>query len=358
MRIIEVIPSLGWRAGAEVFCCDLSVEFSKKGHEVIVVSLYNEVHESFVKKLNDNGVKIISLNKKKGIDFKCAKQFKQIVNSFVPDIIHLHLSSVLTYYLAFGLRKRIWKTYLTVHNIASKEANGLNAKLRKIYLKKNRIQMIAISDLIAKTIVDKYGVSPVTIYNGANLNHDLSKANVEYDFICVARFSEQKNHSLLFESFRELCKKNTALKLLCVGGGELQEHYKTKIIEYNLSSNIKIIDPIDNVYDVLKKSKIFILTSRYEGNPISILEAMSCGLPIIAPRVGGIPDIVHDGINGYTFDIDKKDQLLCCFDKILSNKEDVEMMKNNNLSDSKKYSIELCSNKYIDTFLSDSKGVK
>jgi glycosyltransferase involved in cell wall biosynthesis len=116
-------------------------------------------------------------------------------------------------------------------------------------------------------------------------------------FIHVARFHEQKNQNLLIDAFNELDRKGEDFVLLVIGdgfdqgpGAELKRRACAKIHFLGLKNNVA---------DYLYCSDAFCLTSIYEGLPISLLEAMACGVVPICTNVGGIPDVIIEGVSGY-----------------------------------------------------------
>ena len=92
-----------------------------------------------------------------------------------------------------------------------------------------------------------------------------------------------------------------------------------------LSADIYFAGNSNQVNDYLTNSDVFILFSKDEGLPISIIEAMRCGLPIISTRIAGIPEMIVEGISGYLVDADDR-QLSELFEKILIDKPDLTKM--------------------------------
>jgi glycosyltransferase involved in cell wall biosynthesis len=84
--------------------------------------------------------------------------------------------------------------------------------------------------------------------------------------------------------------------------------------------------------------EVFVLSSLSEGFPVTILEAMACGLPVVATRVGGIPDIIEDGANGYLVDTKNQEQIAEVLLKLLQNETLREEMSDNNRKEAEKYS--------------------
>ena len=126
----------------------------------------------------------------------------------------------------------------------------------------------------------------------------------------------------------------------------------------HLENNVIFYGSTTNVIKLINESKFFILGSLYEGNPISILEAMSAGLPIIAPNVGGIPDVVSDGRNGFLYSVNNSKELCGCIEKIFSRNDLSDEISRNNRNDSKKYKIEICAKEYLDLFQKNKTPLK
>lgn len=348
MKIALVINSLKMRGGAEVFVYSLVKELSKNSKDkILLITLFSGIHSSF-SDLHSLNIEIKSCSKKKGIDFKAARKFKEIISEFQPDIINTHLSCIPTYFLAFGLKTKKWKLIHTVHNVAEKESVGLSARINKLFCKKERITFIAISDQIAKSIESMYHTDSIkTIYNGCNLfsSSSIPFENREYDMICVARFYEQKNHIFLLNAFSKMVSINPSLKLILVGDGDLKDQCVQLCKDKKIDHNVIFAGAVDNVVEYLSNSKIFVLTSIFEGNPISILEAMSVGLPIVASKVGGVPDVVINDKNGLLFEVGNESEFINCATACLETSNYISISENN-LKDSNKHSIQICASNY------------
>ena len=354
-RIAFVINSLKSRNGASVFLVNLLLSLSNQGFsDFILISLYDEIDDSLMALIKQNNIEIIFCHKRKRIDFAASKLFKNILLSFRPAIINIHLSVLPTYFLAFlfNLKKKKWHIVKTYHSIPGKDLDKVSLILEKYYANKGAISFIGISESITNLSRDMYPSSRVvTISNGIPtppINHyDYKK---EYDFIIVASLEPVKNHELLFDAFELFLKKHNHSRLLVVGDGSLMEKYKKRILLANLQNNVVFTGAVDNVYYWLSKSMIFVLSSIREGNPISILEAVSMHMPIIAPNIGGIPDVIVSGINGLLFEPNDLKGLLDAMTKM----KDIEQLRleiiKNNKELSKEISIATTAKKYLDYF--------
>ena len=125
----------------------------------------------------------------------------------------------------------------------------------------------------------------------------------------IGRLSSQKNLEFLF---RVLAKSNVALDI--VGDGELKEELVS--LSEALHINVRFLGTFSNkeLPCILDRYKFFILPSLYEGNPKSLLEAMSAGLIVLGSNIEGIKNIITDNVNGFLFDINEH-SLLDCLDR-------------------------------------------
>ena len=109
-----------------------------------------------------------------------------------------------------------------------------------------------------------------------------------------------KNHEMLIRAFAKLVDKHDNVKLQLIGEGELKVQMEELANSLMIKDKVEFLGLKSNVYPYLNKADVFCLPSKYEGIPMSLIEAMGTGLPIIASNVGGIPDMLTD----------KKDALL------------------------------------------------
>jgi|SRR5579859_1410813 len=112
----------------------------------------------------------------------------------------------------------------------------------------------------------------------------------------VARFAPQKDHATLLQALSGLLAMPWAL--LLVGAGELESTIRAQVAALGLDHRVRILPPETNVGHLLMEAQIYVLSTHFEALPISILEAMRAGLPVIATNVGGISESVREGQTG------------------------------------------------------------
>jgi glycosyltransferase involved in cell wall biosynthesis len=114
--------------------------------------------------------------------------------------------------------------------------------------------------------------------------------------VTVMKLNPLKGLSYLIKAMTEVKEG----KLLIIGAGSEKEKSESLVHELGLENRVFLIGWVDHkgVWSYLKQSTVFVLPSLSEGTPRAILEAMMCGLPVVATKVGGIPEMIEDGVNG------------------------------------------------------------
>ena len=352
-KVMIVIPTLG-NGGGERIAVSIAENLDSSKVEVLFVLLYpkqdtfNEKRAESIKK-----IKIVHLNKKYGTDFSVIGQLKRVIRTFKPDVIHTHLYVVP--YVLLAAPKKI-KKFHTVHNVAQKEAFGMRRKIHNIAFKFGNFTPVAISPLCAETIEEVYGIKKDTIpciFNGINVDHYVHEPinHNGFRFINVGRLQSQKNQALAIRSFAKVHAKHPNTILEIVGEGELRGNLESLVEQLGLSESVMLTGQSDNVKEKLNYSDAFLQSSDYEGLPVSVLEAMACGLPIVSTKAGGTVDIVSSDKNGFLVDIGDEDGLVQAMNKLIEDNNLRIAMAKESREMSMPYSIQACAKQYEKLFL-------
>lgn len=356
MKILEVIPTLHFPGGAQTFVASLATSFSKVGNiSVDILSLYKE-RGLINEELEQKKIRIHYLNKKPGLDLRASRDFKKIVERLKPDVIHVHLASIVTLFFSGLLfkRKTNYRVFYTFHTLASKDTKKIATLLLKILFKNNLVIPIGISDFVSITIKERFGLRDVsTIYNGIDTSRyacDIELSRRSRDFIHVGSFTNVKNHRFLIESFFDLIKQCPNSNLTLVGDGPLFESVKERVSFLKLDNHVSFVGIRNDVNVLLREHKFFLLPSLYEGNPISILEAMAAGLPVIASKTGGIVDIIDNQKNGFLFPVNDKDEFVNHMKYLLDNPGVSQTISLENMSASRRFDIAYTTKQHLNLF--------
>lgn len=118
--------------------------------------------------------------------------------------------------------------------------------------------------------------------------------------LAVGRLTYQKGYDLLIDAWREVCQANTDWTLVIAGEGPMEAQLRSRIAKYHLERRVELVGVRKNITNLYAEASIMVLSSRYEGLPMVLLEAQSSGLPIVAFQCKcGPRDVVSDGEDGF-----------------------------------------------------------
>jgi len=166
--------------------------------------------------------------------------------------------------------------------------------------------------------------------NGVPVSNNIINQKKVYDLLYVGRLEKMKGLDTLFKSIKIIKNKYiNNIKIAIVGDGSEKKFLLNLSKNLGINENITFINPTYNTDDIMKKSKIFVLPSRYEGLPMVILEAMSNKLPVISTQVGGISELIIDKFNGILINPDDVEGLSNSIIILLSNKNLYDFISKN-----------------------------
>lgn len=354
MRILQVLPYFCF-GGAETMCENLTCALMAQGHEVTVVSLYGE-RTPISRRMEEAGVRIIYLDKRLGLDISMVPKLKRIMKEEKPDVVHTHLD-VIKYAVAAARLAGVPKCVHTVHNVADKEAEGKAQKaINGFYFRRGWSVPVALSPEVQASVMAFYGLKKEQVpvaYNGVDLSRCLPKesyrAGEEFHILHIGRFNEQKNHELLLKVFWRLSQENPGLRLELIGEGELRQKLERQAVALGIDKRIAFLGAQTNVYPYLQKADLFLLPSRYEGIPMTIIEAMGTGLPIVATAVGGVPDMLQNGVDGFTVPCEEEEITEACA-KVIRDEGLRERLGRAARENARRFSAEAMGKRYVEIY--------
>ena len=241
------------------------------------------------------------------------------------DCIHIHLVKSLFFATTASKLARIKNIITHWHNIYDygkynkKTIRGLYSIVRRWFLLKYSSKLsdsvISISKIVKKKNCEIFSVPEdkvLVIYNAIDLsllpelnNNDSSSLVIG----AVGKITKQKGYDTLIKAFRIVNNEKPELKLEIIGEVNSQgnKNYCDEIFkivsDFKLDDSIvfKNVLPYNEVFKHMSKWKIFILSSEYEGFGLVIVEAMASGTPVIASKVGAVPEIITDNETGILF---------------------------------------------------------
>ena len=264
---------------------------------------------------------------------KAYRELKKIINDGEYDIIHCHtpVASVMTRLAAKKARKKGTKVLYTAHGFhfykGAPMRNWIIYYPIEKYLSKYTDVLITINEEDYEFAKKKLNAGRVEHIHGIGIEEkkfkiDLSESkrdemrenftcnSMDFVMLYAAELNDNKNQKMLIDAMKKLVPAYPNIKLLLAGDGPFKEKFEKEIQENFLQSNVLLIGYRTDIPELLKISDLYVATSKREGLPINILEAMISGLPLVVTNSRGQRELVEDGKNGYIVEIGDVDSLV------------------------------------------------
>ncbi len=212
--------------------------------------------------------------------------------------------------------------------------------------------VIANSKKVASDISNFSNVKTTYVYPGSfqKTFKRQKKFDRKFNIISVGRISEEKGFDLLIKAFRNIDKKKFSLNI--IGDGNRKENILNLVKKYKLQKNIKILGFKTNIYPYLKKSDLLINASYFEGFPNVVIEALSCGVPVICSKShGGINEILRNKKYGDLFENGNAKDLENRINIFLRNPNKLQYKSLKGQRDLKRFSEKVSAKRYEKIFL-------
>src|SRR5699024_10984899 len=292
-------------------------------------------------------------------NYRAYKNIKKILNTEDYDLIHTHTPVASTISRLVSKSFPDIKVFYTAHGFhffkGAPLKNWLIFYPIEKYLSKFTDTLITINQEDYEIAKKKFYANEVFYIPGVGIDLDkFNSANekIKYelrnkkgfkknDFILiqVGELNANKNQRMLIEAIELIKDDIPNVKVLLVGKGPLNEEYELLIKNRNLDDIIELLGYRKDINELMTLSDLAISTSKREGLPVNVLEAMATGLPIIVTDVRGNRDLVKDNKNGYIIPIDDTQKLSEKIKKIYQSEELIDKISKDNLENIKSYSL-------------------
>jgi glycosyltransferase involved in cell wall biosynthesis len=335
VRVCHIAMGDLW-AGAEVQLAALVCDQVRRPEIEVSVVLFNEgrlaselralkVQVTILPEIHWNGTKLI-----RELIRYCRK------NKF--DIVHTHKYKDNILGTIAAVRCGVPHIVRTVHGL-SEPFRGIQALrmgvlqfIDNLIIRMFASRLIAVSSEIEQLLAATYGPRKVVrIHNGVRLSqvHTTKMVNetrqvLGVDPVChligtVGRLTAVKGQESFLVAAQLLLKKRRDLHFLVVGDGPLSGRLQSRAKEFGIDNRLTFLGHRDDTYDLMRAMDIFVLPSLHEGIPMVILEAMALARPIVASRVGGIPEVLTDQVHGLLVTAGSPTELSNACEKFLEN---------------------------------------
>lgn len=286
----------------------------------------------FSSRLNNADVEIVEIHKQPGKDFPSHYRMWKAIRRLRPDLIHTRNANAIEYQLAAvlaGVRHRVHGE----HGWDTHDLYGRSVKYR--WLRKTLSPLVhvfvTVSRQLSEYLAEFVGVPERKIrqiYNGVNTARFVPVPDDEPDSRdrksqfgpdkmvvgIVGRLQEVKNQAFVIRTFSEMREADPGLfsevRLIIAGDGPLAGQLQAEIDASGLGDHVQLLGHRDDIAEFMQAIDVFLLPSRNEGISNTLLEAMACGKPSIATRVGGTPEVLADEETGFLITSDDSEDLI------------------------------------------------
>jgi sugar transferase (PEP-CTERM/EpsH1 system associated) len=284
----------------------------KYRHAVICLTDYTE----FAQRITRPGVELHALHKPPGLELGTHKRLFKLLRTMRPDVLHTYNLGTIEYHataLLAGVPVRVHAE----HGRDASDPHGVNRKhnlLRRLLVPVID-RYVPVSRDLERWLRGTVGIPQAKIElidNGVDTERFRPAAgeasnepwNAPSAFVIgsVGRLQDVKDQATLIDAFARLRnmlpEERHRLRLVLVGDGPLRGQLAQRIADAGLQDCAWLAGPRSDVAPPMRSFSLFALSSIAEGTPVTMLEAMASGLPVVSTAVGGIPDLVLDGASG------------------------------------------------------------
>jgi glycosyltransferase involved in cell wall biosynthesis len=327
LRVMQLVLSLAI-GGTEKLVYDIVHRLDKRIVFPVVCCLdeFGQLGEE----LQQEGYQLYMLKRKPGIDWGLIQRLSVVIRQEQIDVINAQQYTPYFYALLtslslkFSLSAQAPRLVFTEHGIPYPYKKRLKRLIFNPLLCAFADEIITISEHTKSNLIE-YEHFPArrmkVIYNGVDLRqysqridkdakkHSLGISSEMNVIGIVSRLDPVKNHAMLFRAFNMVLEQCPQTTLLIVGDGPERQHLQALVETLGIVNNTLFLGFRKDIHEILPVFDVFVLPSFSEGMPVTLIEAMGAGIPVVATNVGGNPEVVKDQETGYLVENDNEQEL-------------------------------------------------
>lgn len=296
MKVAIVVPVFT-TGGAENMAAQLAVNLDRSQVDVEVISMYPRQGHVYEEKVENAGIPIHYMNKQGHASLGAMIRLWRLLSELKPDVVHTHIFAGF-YAIPWVLTHRAVQLH-TIHNHPQTEFPYLLRRFMWLCSKTGKLKYATISKLNQRLCCEYYRCTEERfpyVNNPVETErfYRREEPTGEIRFISVGRLEPRKNQILAIRAMPEVLRQIPNAKLVLLGDGEDRQMFQQEATALGVLDAVVFAGNQPKPEDYLAEADVYLITSHMEGLPLSVLEAMAAGLPVIATDVGGMADIVKD----------------------------------------------------------------
>jgi glycosyltransferase involved in cell wall biosynthesis len=264
--------------------------------------------------LRSEGFTVEILGRRSGLDWRCIGRLRAFLRREQASLIHAHQYTPFFYAVASRFLASGQPILFTEHGRHFPDYPRRKRMIFNRVLLRRRDRVIGVGEAVRQALIANEGIPAQrvgVIYNGIDLKRftlgsderDELRQTLGLDpgtltVIQVARLDYLKDHLTAVRTMGRVVRQVPDVRLLLVGDGPERPAIQALVEELGLTEQVRFLGLRKDVERLLRAADLFLLTSISEGIPLTVIEAMALGLPVVSTRVGGVPEVVEDGRTG------------------------------------------------------------
>ena len=324
MRIFHLVPNMNY-GGLQKVVQLLAVCQVRAGHSVTIGCwTHQSNHPEAEAEMEAAGVRVVYL--RRGADgemshgkLESIKKLMSYLGKGRADILHIHNPFGYYIYGALAGVASGTKTINSIHTMAMFDHPRFGRKGNSLFWTSAMLTegVISVCDEVDEYLAERFELPQTkrfVVENGIDLTKFLALPDrvrgEEIVFGFAGRMAPEKNHHVLFEAFAMARRKHSNIRLRILGGGGLEEQLKEQVRKLEMEHAIEFCGFGNDVPGFLSTLDFYILPSKFEAHPLSLIEAIASGLPVVATKVGGVPTMVKNTNCGWLCEPNSPEALL------------------------------------------------
>ncbi len=296
--------------GAEVLAARLARQL--RGAYRFVFACLDELG-TLGEELQSEGFPVEVLGRRPGLDWRCAWRLNRLLRRERVGLLHAHQYTPFFYTAIGRLLSRRPPVLFTEHGRHQPDYPRRKRMLANRLLLGRRDRVVGVGEAVRQALITNEGFPPErvgVIYNGVDLSavreggdrqaarREMGARGEEFLILQVARLDYLKDHATALRALAAVVPRLSDARLVLVGEGPEEGAIRETVARLGLGAHVRLLGLRKDVPRLLPGADLFLLTRVSEGIPLTVIEAMAAGLPVVSTRVGGVPEVVEEGRTG------------------------------------------------------------
>jgi glycosyltransferase involved in cell wall biosynthesis len=306
LRVVTLIDTLGF-GGAEVLAASAAAQLARHGHDSYLCAS-RTIPEGFAQQAAADGVRVLELGRRGTLDLRAWLPLVRLLRRERIDVLHAHKFGSNLWGSLVGRLACVPVVVAHEHSWAN-EAGTLRRLLDRFVIAPLADAIVAVSRADRELMVRVERIPPERVRvipngipvpqpTGADVRAELGLGPDALVAVSVARLVPVKALDVLVEAAALLAPDLPRLRVVLVGDGPEEARLRALVAERGLEQVVLLTGPRGDVPDVLAAADVAVICSDTEGMPLAVIEYLAAGLPVVATNVGGLPELVEDGVDG------------------------------------------------------------